>query len=125
MPNYAKDLRQCYNEGNISKKELISRVCNRAKEESKKRQGSKKLAIRGVRALFELQRTNPMKFFPIKEIYQKAGINPEQTPTSGLWVWDDEHGCGIIEKGERRREYRIRKEFLGVLQQVLKTTNSN
>ncbi len=125
MPNYAKELRQCYNEGKISKKELINRVCNRAKEESKKRQDSKILAIRGVRALFEFQKTNPLKFFPIKEIYQKAGINPEQTPTSGLWVWDDGHGCGIIEKEEGTREYRIRKEFLGVLQQVLETTNSN
>jgi hypothetical protein len=48
--------------------------------------------------LFELQSTNPNKFFPIGQIYQKAGINPKQTPTSGLWVWDDEHGCGVIQK---------------------------
>ena len=124
MPKYARDFRKSYDRGEISATEMIKQVYDRAKAESEKTKEHQQLAIHGIRALFALTKnTVHEKSFSIKVIFQRAGIDPEQTPTSGLWVWDDDHGCGVVEKAEGKRRYWIRDEFLSPLQKVLEMTN--
>jgi len=124
MPKYARELRKSYDRGKVSATEMIKQIYDRAEAESKRTKEPQKLAIRGIRALFELT-SNAVheKSFSIRVIYQKAGINPEQTPTSGLWVWDDVHGCGVVGKAEGERHYWIKHEFLNPLQEVIYMTN--
>ncbi|MFH1382705.1 MAG: hypothetical protein ABIH70_07415 [Chloroflexota bacterium] len=123
MPKYARDFRETYNGGKISAATMIKQVYDRAKAESDKTKDPQRLAIRGIRALFALTKnTVHEKSFSIKTIYQHAEIDTLQTPTSGLWVWDDDHGCRIVGKAEGKRQYWIKDEFLTPLQQVLETT---
>lgn len=123
MPQYARDLRDKYDrtdKSDLDKLNMIKSAYDTAKKKSAQRADKQQLATRGIEALFQLQKSAARgKFFPISGIYQKAKINPIQTPSAGLWVWDEKHGCGLVEKKGGVREYRIRDEFLSTLGQVL------
>ncbi|MBL7166926.1 MAG: hypothetical protein ISS55_10665 [Dehalococcoidales bacterium] len=111
MPKYAVDFRKAYDRGEISGIEMIKRVYDKAKAESEKTKQHQQLAIRGIRALFTLtENAFSGKPFPFSEIYNEAVFGPiPQTPSSGLWVWNDDHGCEIVGKNRGERQYWIKE----------------
>jgi len=125
MPKYARDFRKAYDRGEISTTEMIKRVYDKAKVESEKTKQHQQLAIRGIEAMFALTKNAfHEKSFSFKEIYHKAGFDLiPQTPSSGLWVWDEDHGCGIVGKNEGKRQYWIKDKFLNPLKKVLEIIN--
>lgn len=124
MPKYARDFRKAYDRREVSATKMIKQVYDKAKAESEKTKEHQQLAIRGIRALFALAKhTVHEKSISIRDIYQQAGIDPRQTPSSGLWVWDDDHGCRIVGKPEGKRQYWIKDEFLNPLERVLEMTD--
>ena len=97
MPQYARDLRREYDEGKMPEFELVRRVLNKARGESMKNKGEM-LAPRGITALNKLSKMKgPQEPAIMNEIYQQAQIERSQTPSVGLYVWND-IGCDVIEK---------------------------
>jgi hypothetical protein len=122
MPRYSRELRKRYDNGElISDVDFIRLVLDKANEESDKSLGER-LAYRGIKALSDLEKSTSSsgQYFDITEIRRRAKLQNNQSPTSGLWVWDDAHGCGIIEKKPRERKYRVKAEFLSAVVQVIK-----
>lgn len=125
MPEFARQLRQRYDMKHMPATEMIKCVYDQANKESIKQAKSRnekpqKIATRQIKALLKLSNEQGHgKFYTFKEIYEEAGLNPEKPQCSGLWMWDEIHGCGIVEKAEGVRQYRIKGEFLAPLQKVL------
>ncbi len=113
MAEYAKQCREAYDAGGLSKLDFVRCVLRKASENAR----DKDLVWKRTKALVELSiKPGGTDFILLKTLRSSSGI--DTSATSGLWPWLKGR-ADVIEKKEGSREYHIRDEFLEAMQQAL------
>ena len=101
------------------KKEYICKLLKEAESKS----GTKHYLKNGLKTLSKLQNGD---HFVTEKAIKSVSLNICRSPSAGLYAWLDEFsgklGAGIVEKGIENNlvAFKIRKEFYGAVQDVLK-----
>jgi hypothetical protein len=104
MPVYVKECKKKYVKGD----EMGHVAC--VYSGVKNHAGEEELAERGIRASLRLaQKRGPSTPITVDELSEQSGINPDQTPTLGLWPWLQAGIVGFV----------FRDNFYSAIQKVL------
>ena len=110
MRNYVKNCMEAHPELQ-HRLEFLRCVLRSAQEATRKKGEEKDWVLKGTWALVELSRKcGPEAFITLVDIKAHAGI---ESPSVGLWPWAGSVGAGLLEERvqDRRKEYRIHKEY--------------
>ena len=114
MPNYAKYLREQYDNNKITADTFISEVLS----EADKRARGEHIVKMARLALLDLGAKG--QWVKGKDIFDKCKFKEyENTTNHGLWPWNEKNAKVIKKRGKGSdREYKIEEEFYDILKKV-------